>query len=81
VWVPKVGWCAAGLDAGQPVSSPTESPGIELPLACAFAHVPTLPGPGDASVFRIDRGVAVVAALSTRELLLRTVLARVIETV
>jgi putative transposase len=36
----------------------------------AFAHIPDpIPGPGDASVVGVDRGVAVSAALSTGELL------------
>ena len=72
VWVPKVGWVRFRSTRAVPAS--VKSYRISRDRAgrwhVAFAHVPDpIPGPGDASVVGVDRGVAVSAALSTGELL------------
>ena len=72
VWVPKVGWLRFRLS--RPVPEGVKSYRVTRDRAgrwhIAFALVPApVPGPGDASVVGIDRGVAVSAALSTGELL------------
>jgi putative transposase len=72
VWVPKVGWVRFRWTRAVPED--IKSYRIIRDRAgrwhVAFAHIPdSIPGPGDASVVGIDRGVAVSAALSTGELL------------
>jgi putative transposase len=72
VWVPKVGWVRFRWTRGVPAG--VKSFRITRDRAgrwhVAFAHIPDpIPGPGDASVVGVDRGVAVSAALSTGELL------------
>ncbi len=72
VWVPKVGWVRFRWTRAVPAG--VKSYRITLDRAgrwhVAFAHIPDpIPGPGDASVVGVDRGVAVSAALSTGELL------------
>ena len=72
MWVPKVGWVRFRCTRAVPVD--VKSYRITRDRAgrwhAAFAHIPeSIPGPGDASVVGVDRGVAVSAALSTGELL------------
>jgi putative transposase len=72
VWVPKVGWVR--FRSTRPVPAGVRSYRITRDRAgrwhVGFAHIPApIPGPGDASVVGVDRGVAVSAALSTGELL------------
>jgi putative transposase len=72
VWVPKVGWVRFRWTRAVPAV--VRSYRITRDRAgrwhVTFAHIPDpIPGPGDASVVGIDRGVAVSAALSTGELL------------
>jgi putative transposase len=72
VWVPKIGWVR--YRSTRAVRADVKSYRITRNRAgrwhIAFAHIPDpIPGPGDASVVGVDRGVAVSAALSTGELL------------
>jgi putative transposase len=72
VWVPKVGWIRCRLS--RPVPQGVKFYRVTLDRAgrwhIVFAHAPEpVPGPSDGSVVGIDRGVTVVAALSTGELL------------
>jgi putative transposase len=72
VWVPKVGLVQFRWTRAVPAG--VKSYRIARDRAgrwhVAFAHIPDrIPGPGDASVVGVDRGVAVSAALSTGELL------------
>jgi len=72
VWVPKVGCvrfrCTRAVPAGVKSYRITRDRAGRWHVA--FAHIPDpIPGPGDASVVGVDRGVAVSAALSTGELL------------
>jgi putative transposase len=72
VWVPKIG--SVRYRSTRAVRADVKSYRITRNRAgrwhIAFAHIPDpIPGPGDASVVGVDRGVAVSAALSTGELL------------
>ncbi|MGH7735746.1 MAG: RNA-guided endonuclease InsQ/TnpB family protein, partial [Gemmatimonadales bacterium] len=72
VWVPKVGWVRFRWTRAVPEG--VKSYRITRDRAgrwhLAFAHIPDpIPGPADASVVGVDRGVAASAALSTGELL------------
>src|SRR5271163_1955652 len=72
VWVPKVGWVR--FRRTRPVPDGVKSYRVTRDRVgrwhVAFAAIPEpLPGPGDASIVGIDRGVAVAAALSTGDLL------------
>jgi putative transposase len=72
VWVAKVGWVRYRSTRAVPAG--VKSYRITRDRAgrwhVAFAHIPDpIPGPGDASVVGVDRGVAVSAALSTGELI------------
>jgi putative transposase len=72
VWVPKVGWVRFRWTRAVPedVKSYRITRDREGRWHIAFAHIPApIPGPGDASMVGVDRGVAVSAALSTGELL------------
>jgi putative transposase len=72
IWVPKVGWVR--FRSTRAVPPGVKSYRITRDRAgrwyVAFAHIPDpIPGPRDASVVGVDRGVAVSVALSTGELL------------
>src|SRR4029077_2500207 len=72
VWVPKVGWVR--FRVSRPVPAGVKSYRVTRDRAgrwhVAFAQIPDpITGPSDGSVVGIDRGVAVLAALSTGELL------------
>jgi putative transposase len=72
VWIPKVGWVRFRWTRDIPIA--VKSYRVNLDRSgrwhIAFAAIPQpIPGPDDASVVGVDRGVAVSVALSTGELL------------